>query len=110
MPIVPCTIAARESLSAPADLGEFQLTAIITPAAWTPASITFQVSVDGGATFYDYYGVGKFTETVMPVQPSRMYKIALLTLPGGVQIRIRSGIAALPVAQAAGRTFSLITV
>ena len=47
-------IANGASLSSAVALGAKNLIAIVFPAAWTAASVTFQASVDG-TTFVDIY-------------------------------------------------------
>jgi hypothetical protein len=110
MAVVACSIASGQALSAAADLGAFQLTAIITPPAWDNAPLTFQVSVDAGVTFYDFFVAGRFVETMMPILPAKLYNIALLTFPKNIQVKLRSGYPQLPINQSAIRAFSLITV
>lgn len=110
MAVVSCTISSGQSLSAAADLGAFSLTAIVTPTAWDPADLTFQISVDAGVNFFNFYAIGKFTETVVPCQPSIFYNLVVLQLPKNLQVKLRSGSSTQPRIQSANRVFSLITV
>jgi len=48
------TIANGASLSGAANLGEARICAIMMPADWTAADLTFQASIDG-STFYNVY-------------------------------------------------------
>lgn len=49
--IVTATIAAGASLSAQVNIGDRTLCGIYIPSNWTTASLSFQASPDGGATF-----------------------------------------------------------
>jgi hypothetical protein len=110
MAVVACTIASGQSLSAAADLGAAQLSAIITPPAWDAADLTLQASADAGVNFFDLYLGGKFTELMIPCQAGRIYSVFYLNLPKSLQVKLRSGRVGIPVLQSASRAFSLITI
>lgn len=107
--IVPVTIANGESLSSVANLGRRSLLAIVTPAAWTTASLTFQGS-DDGAAFADIYddGVERAIASAIVVASRWLVMPApdlWLSIPF---LKLRSGSAASPVNQAALRTIKLV--
>jgi hypothetical protein len=90
------------------------------PAAWDAADLTFQISVDAGTTFNNFYIVGSasplggwrrgFTELVIPTGPSRILGVFGFSFPKTIQIKVRSGLSTNPVNQTAIRTMSLITI
>lgn len=91
-----------------------RLVAIHLPAAWTPAAITFDGSIDGGATFkpvFDIVGGAATERTISAANVAaladRMLTQNLGDWLGFTHIRIRSGTAAAPVAQGAPRAFVL---
>ena len=47
---ISVTIASGASLSAATDLGPYRVFAVVMPASWTTANLTFQGSSDGGKT------------------------------------------------------------
>jgi hypothetical protein len=49
--VITTQIAAGNSLSAEVDIGDQLLLGLFVPKAWTTASVSFQVSPDGGATW-----------------------------------------------------------
>jgi hypothetical protein len=50
------TIPQNGTVSNSVSLQAQTLAALLMPAAWTTADITFQTSLDGGATWLDIYG------------------------------------------------------
>tara|TARA_Y100000310_G_scaffold339965_1_gene434300 strand:+ start:570 stop:938 length:369 start_codon:yes stop_codon:yes gene_type:complete len=92
------------------DLQGFALEAILFPAGWTAAAITFLGSNVSGGTFCDVYDSGG-TELNLTVAASRMigltatHKAVLKALRF---VKMRSGTTATPVAQGATRTLTLI--
>jgi hypothetical protein len=96
-------IAAGQSLSAECDIGNKSLVGIIVPANWTTASLSFQVSIDGGITWVELL-VGA---TGLPFAISSLtggtlsYSVAIdpTTLRGVQALKIRSGTQASPVNQ-----------
>lgn len=97
------TILATESLSGNIPLEGYTEMGLIMPAAWTAAAITFQVSVDG-STWVDFYGTDN-TEKSLTVGASRAYTVEGLA-PFRF-VRLRSGVTATPVAQAADRVINI---
>jgi hypothetical protein len=120
MAIVACSITSGQSLSAAADLGALQLQAIVMPAAWDNADLSFQISVDAGTTFNNFFIAGAsggfgawkrgFDELVIPVAASRIIGVFGFSFPKTIQIKCRSGKSSNPVNQTAGRSISLITI
>ena len=100
-------IASGASVSGDLNLGGRILVGIAMPAAWTAASITFEVSPDRGTTWLDMYDI---TETEMAISPvvDNYYAIDPLQFLGVNHLRIRSGTAATPVNQGAERTVTLM--
>lgn len=107
------TIDASESQSAVVDLGHYTLCGIRLPAAWTTAGLTFLASYDTSegkdaasyVPIYDADGV----ELAAAAAADRHVVISPAAFAGVRWLKIRSGTAASPVAQAAERTLILIT-
>lgn len=107
------TIASGASVSDAVDTGGYALLALETPAAWTAAALTFQHSRDGSTSWTDLYD-DQGTEVSIPsaalsttasrtiVDNTILNRLAPLRY-----LRVRSGTAAIPVAQAAQRQFVL---
>src|SRR4051812_45530705 len=120
MAVVTCTIGAGASLSAAADLAALQLQAIVMPAGWDAADLSFQISVDAGVTFNNFYIAGAsggfgawkrgFDELVIPVAAARIIGVFGFSFPKTIQIKCRSGRSSNPVNQTASRALSLITI
>ena len=109
MATITATILAGESLSNAVDLGTLQLVAIIPPAAWTPAMLTFQLSADN-ITFHKVAAPRSTDLFTMPCVPDYWIPFASQDFPHGVFLRIHSGHPFVPVAQAADRVFTLVMV
>lgn len=89
----------------------YRVAAIILPAAWTAANITFDVAQEE-ATFVPLYD-GDGTEITLTASTSRGVAAAsaqLLALLPWRHVKLRSGPVALPVAQGAARTISVVMV
>ena len=105
-------IPAGEALSQPLDLSnKQQLTpplVLVMPAEWTPAIMTFMVSIDGGVSYYDLHDP-KAAEVMFNVQPNAAYWINRdsVFVPFG-WLRFRSGQSARPIVQTAERAFSVV--
>jgi hypothetical protein len=120
MAVVACNISLGTSLSAAADLAALQLQAIVMPAAWDAADLSFQISVDAGVTFNNFYIVGSgsgvgiwkrgYDELVIPVAAARIIGVFGFSFPKTIQIKCRSGRSSNPVNQTAARAISLITI
>ncbi|MGH9266724.1 MAG: hypothetical protein ACRD0D_00950 [Acidimicrobiales bacterium] len=93
-------IASGASLSSAVSLVGFHLAGIAMPSAWTAASLTFQGSADG-ATFANLHdGAGEVT---IAAAADRHIVFDHNLFRGMAAVKIRSGPAAIPVAQAAER-------
>jgi hypothetical protein len=101
------TIASGASLSGAVDLGMYRMFAIIMPASWTTANLTFQVSADGTNYFDLYDDTG--TEVMFTAAASRVIQNSN---PGRWlafrYLKIRSGTSNSAVNQAAGRTITIV--
>ena len=104
----PVTVSNGTSLSPAISIGNGLLVGIAMSAGWDAASMTFQVSYDGGTTFQEMQSSSaaiSFTVALgqfIAVDP---------TLWRGVNtLKVRSGTAATPVNQTADRIINLITV
>ena len=103
------TINNGASVSNTLDLTETNLLGFITPAAWTTAALTLEVSPDG-VTFYPAYDyTGSQTGYFSAPAVSAGYAVDLSSLMPWRYVRLRSGTSATPVTQAAARTFIAIT-
>ncbi len=106
---ISVTIASGASLSAATDLGPYRVFAIVMPASWTTANLTFQGSSDG-INFFDLYD-DTGTEVSVTATAS---KYIILTSPvkllGLRWLKVRSGTTGTPVNQAADRIVKLVGV
>lgn len=101
------TIANGGSLSGAVDMGRSTLSAIIFPAAWTAASLTFQFSADN-STYVDL--LDGTTERTLTVTAGKGTVVSISDWPSARYLKLRSGTSATPVNQGAARTFTLIGV
>jgi len=104
---VTATIAGSESLSDAVELGGHSVLRIAMPAAWTAADLTFQVSDDGGTTFRNVYWdwgpeMALAADAAMTIELSPFVRLSHIN-----QLKVRSGTAGTPVAQAAERLIVL---
>jgi hypothetical protein len=99
-------VASGESLSDGTHLGGTIPVAIVMPAAWTAASITFQASVDG-ATFYDVYDTDG-TEYTATVGASQYVALNPEKFFGAIYLKVRSGTTSAAVNQGAERTIKVM--
>ncbi len=78
-------------------------------AAWTDAALTFQVSVDGGTTFFDLWKDGaEYTVTVPTGRTNgTFFDVSPADFSGFTHIKVRSGTAGTPVNQGADRTLQI---
>lgn len=104
--VVTFTIASGASLSEAISLKGYVPTAIQMPAAWDAADLTFQGSVDGVA----YNNIYDQDENELTVQAaaSRLIMLEPSKFFAGVELKIRSGTAALAVNQSDTRTLKLM--
>lgn len=68
------------------------LTGFITPASWTTADISFQVSIDG-ANYFDLYDADNNQVKIAGVAASRAYKLEPVTFAGYEKLRLISSVA-----------------
>lgn len=98
-------IASGESLSGAVDLGGRKLVAIVMPAEWTAAGMTFQASPDG-VTYYNVYDGA--TERSLSVAASYYSALNIADWVGIRWVKVRSGTAGSAVNQGAERTITLV--
>lgn len=103
---IPVTIASGASLSAAIDTGGAVPVRIAMPADWTAADLTFQVSSDGGTTWWNLYDAAG-TEYTVTAAEDREILLPYAELVGCRFIKLRSGTSDTPVNQAADRTLTL---
>lgn len=104
---IPALISSGSSLSAAINLGGLRLFAIVMPAAWTTANITFQVSADNGATWSNLVDQNG-TELTAVAGAGQCIVLSPTQFSAFQYLRLRSGTNASPVNQAADRTLQLI--
>lgn len=107
--VLPVTIASGASLSDIIDLGAHKLCAILMPAAWTAANLTFQAAISPRGTFTDVYDDAG-VEVAVTAATSRCIGLDATAseLAALRFIKLRSGTAGVPVNQGAARTIYLI--
>jgi hypothetical protein len=105
--VIPAVIAAGGSLSPEVDLGAQTLVGIAMPASWVAASLTFQVSVDGGATWNEHYSSAG-AETTFTVAAGQYIAVDPTLWRGVNAVKARSGTSASPVTQTGGATLNLV--
>jgi hypothetical protein len=103
----PATIAAGQSLSGPVATGVDTLVGLSMPAAWTAASITFQVSPDGGTTWQELYD-GAGNEITITSAAGQFIQMTSYLWRGMNMFRLRSGTSVAPVVQVAAAVITLI--
>ena len=84
-----------------------ELAAILMPAVWTAAGITFQAAYDNGS-YANVFAAGG-AEYALVVVATNYVVIPPGALHGANWIKIRSGTTGTPVAQIAARTLTIIT-
>jgi hypothetical protein len=101
-------IANGESLSAAIDLGSLRAHRLDMPAGWTAAAVTFQVSSDGEA-YEDLYTVaGEYVIAQDVAGAGRTIVFDPMVFFAIRWLKVRSGTAAAPVAQAADRALRIV--
>lgn len=103
---VTATILNGNSTSDTQNIKGYTLVALLIPAAWTSATITFQVSYDG-VTFYNLYQADG-TEYTLTVAASQAIVLPPSDFVSIDYIIIRSGTSGSPVTQGADRALTLI--
>lgn len=105
---ISATIANTGSLSAAIQLGGRVPVGLIMPAAWTAASLTFQVSVDG-STYVDLYSLANpSAEYTLTVSTSRAIPLDAAVFAGAAYLKVRSGTSGAAVAQGGDRIVQIV--
>jgi hypothetical protein len=104
---VTATIANGTSLSGALNLGGLRLFGIVMPAAWTTASLTFQMSPDGGTTWVNLYDVNG-NELTASASTSRFIVLDPTNFASIAMLKVRSGTSGTPVNQGQDSTLQLI--
>src|SRR5690242_8642270 len=100
------TIANGSSLAPAIDIGPNTLVAVVMPAAWDAAAMTFAGSIDGTNFFPLYDETG--TEINIPVAASRYVKLDPSVFAGVRYVQVRSGTSGSAVNQTANRVITLV--
>ena len=107
---ITTTIANAASLSSEISLDAWALEAIIIPAAWTTASLTFQAAEASGGTYNNIYDDGG-NETTVAAAVDRYIALTGVdkeALAAARWLKVRSGTSGSAVAQGAERTIRLV--
>ena|SRR5258708_1743231 len=111
--VLSTTILNGTSLSGIIDCQGFCPIAVITPTAWTAASLTAQGSIDG-ITFFPILGNTSTQLVLCTAIGTTGYQLIVTTSSGFIgnplprYIKLRSGTDAVPVNQLADRAFTII--
>lgn len=105
---VKVTIASGQSLSGALDCAGLRPVAIITPSAWTAADITVQVYDRNSAGYVNMYKADAGTEYTIKADAGRYIPLPATDYAGVDQLKLRSGTASVPVAQAADRDIVVV--
>jgi hypothetical protein len=107
MPVQPAvaTINAGESLSNAVNLASTAVAVVIAPPDWTPANISFQLSVDN-VTFGDLFD-NAGTEVVRTFVPGTAVVVDRSLTDAALYVKIRSGPRDKPVVQQVQRKITL---
>lgn len=103
---IDATILNGASLSDQVNLGAKTLVGIAMPAAWTAAALTFQISIDDGATWLNMQTSS--AELSYTAAASQYVAIDPALWRGVTAVKVRSGTSGAAVNQAADRTVSLV--
>jgi hypothetical protein len=106
---VTLTIASGASVSGSLDTANTDLIGFLSPAAWTTAGLTLEVSIDNSswlATVFDSFGIA--INYYSSLTASAAYNVDFANLLPFRYVRFRSGTGAAPVNQAAARTFTAL--
>ncbi len=99
------TIANGVALSDKVDIPQsFRPIAVVIPAAWTTANLTFLVSHDGGTTYNNFYDEGGTEITVVVGGTDRFIALLPRLWAGVSRLQIRSGTTGTPVNQGGARS------
>lgn len=102
------TIANGASLSDAVVLNGQTLVAIAMPAAWTAATLSFQVSYDGGTTYQEMFDTAGAAISYT-VGAAQFHAVDPVLWFGVHRLKVRSGTAGAAVNQGAARVINLIT-
>lgn len=102
------TIANGASLSGEVVLNGQTLVAIAMPASWTVATLSFQVSYDGGTTYQEMFDTAGAAIS-FTVAANQFHAVDPNLWFGVHRLKARSGTAALAVNQGGARVINLIT-
>jgi len=102
---IDVVIANAASLSGAADLKGLALCGFIMPDAWDAAGLSFNVSIDGTNYNYLYWDGSEVNETVDVDQHVSLDPVKFLSAK---HVKVLSGTSAVPVAQGAERTITLM--
>ena len=83
--------------------------ALLMPAAWTAADISFQASLDGGATWHDVYDMQGNNLVLVNPQVGTFYQLDPSQFAGLTVIRLQSGDPGAQVNQVAAAAVTLAT-
>ena len=108
--LITVTIPAGASQSAEFDCRGYRIARIGMPAAWTTAALTFLSASTSGGTFNPVYDDGGVECSIAVPLANQSIGISNLVLPlTGIQfLKLRSGVAATPVNQAADRVLTIV--
>jgi len=107
---VTATIAAAGSVTPSIDLTSTALLGFITSAAWTPAALNIEVSVDNTTWVTSVIGSDSTAAgSWSSITANTAYSLDPTSFLPYRYIRFRSGTSATPVNQAAARVFTVIT-
>jgi hypothetical protein len=101
------TISNGTSLSPAVGLGDGSLVGIAMPAGWDGATLSFQVSIDGGTTWLEMESISAAVSVA--AASGQFIAIDPAIWRGVNHVKVRSGTAASPVNQTADRALTLIT-
>ena len=107
---IQVTIPSGQSLSGAAALEGKALVAVITPAAWTAAALTFLKSADGGS-FYPVFDQGaevSVSSGLIPTAEARWFDLDPAGWLNASHLKVRSGTNAAAVNQGADRALTLV--
>jgi len=101
---ITATIASGTSLSPATGLGAKTLVGIAMPAGWDAASLTFQISIDGGTTWLE---MAAFSAGIV-ASASNFISVDPTYWRGLNNIKVRSGTSGAAVNQTADRVLTLL--
>lgn len=101
-------IPAGNSISDAVDLTTREPIALICPAAWDVAKLSFQCSLDG-SNFYDVSHVLTDQVVTMPIVPGHWVPLdTRIFPPNAIWLKLRSGHPVEPIAQSDDRLFLVV--